>query len=51
MSYYSSGWALVLMGAIEGMVFPWVYGKYKLMLKSYLSLAHKYAGGVGWSGL
>ena len=28
MSYYSSGWALILMGATEGMVFPWVYGRY-----------------------
>lgn len=27
MSYYSSGWSLVLMGLAEGIVFPWVYGR------------------------
>ena len=41
MSYYSSGWALVLMGAIEGMVFPWVYGKY-LEVNDCATLPHVY---------
>ena len=34
MSYYSSGWSLVLMGLAEGIVFPWVYGK--LLIKIFL---------------
>jgi len=28
MSYYSSGWSLVLIGLCEAMVFSWVYSKF-----------------------
>lgn len=28
MSYYSSGWSLILIGLIESIVFPWIYGLY-----------------------
>ncbi len=30
MGYYSSGWSLVLMGLAEGIVFPWVYGEFRM---------------------
>ena len=30
MSYYSSGWSLVLIGLAEAVIFPWVYGARRL---------------------